>query len=110
MCCDERKAFELIARALSCICDVMPDYEYERTTITLMAGVAFTAGRNVPKKMGWKAAFGNSEQAAEEKSEESTLPSVANGTPGTVNSGTVNRVNVETKKTQHQSDTQKRRF
>ena len=93
MSCDERKAFELIARHY--LASLMPDYEYERTTITLMAGVAFTASGNVPQKMGWKAAFGSSEQAAEEKSEESTLPSVANGTPGTVN-----RVIVETKQTQ----------
>jgi DNA topoisomerase-3 len=93
MSCDERKAFELIARHY--LASLMADYEYERTTITLMAGVAFRASGNVPQKIGWKAAFGNSQQAGEEKTEESTLPSVANGTPGTVN-----RVIVETKQTQ----------
>jgi hypothetical protein len=90
---DERKGFELIARHY--LASLMPDYEYERTTITLTAGVDFMASGNVPQKMGWKAAFGNSDQTSEEKAEESTLPSVVNGTPGTVQ-----RAVVQTKQTQ----------
>jgi DNA topoisomerase-3 len=89
---DQRNAFALIARHY--LASLMPDYEYERTTITLTAGVDFTASGNVPQRLGWKAAFGGGEVVEEEKPEEPTLPSIGNGTPGTVE-----RAIVETKQT-----------
>ena len=59
---DEKRLFDYIARTF--LAAMMPDYEFEATTVTLdVAGHAFTARGAVPLAEGWKAAWARRGQA-----------------------------------------------
>jgi DNA topoisomerase III len=89
---DERRAYLLIARHY--MAALAPDHVFDETRIAMNAnGVLFTAVGRVSVTEGWKAIF--SGDAAEDEEERPRLPSIPDGTEGTVQ-----RVIVEGKKTQ----------
>jgi DNA topoisomerase-3 len=94
MSAEEREGFLLIAR--SYLAALMPDYEYESTTIrmnvpTSSGETEFSATGNVPKVPGWKSVYSD----ADEDSATTTLPRLENGSTGLMESA-----EVDSKKTQ----------
>ena len=84
---DEAKGFMLVAK--SYLAALMPDYIFEQTRITMVAGVEFGTVGSVPISLGWKALY----KSDTEKTD--TLPAIADGTPGTVE-----KTSIEAKKTE----------
>ncbi len=74
---DEKLGFQLIAAHYLAV--LMPDYEYSQTKISFPAGgVVFSDMGQTPISLGWRAVFGNGE------ANEKVLPSITDGTTGTV--------------------------
>jgi DNA topoisomerase III len=75
---EERQLFLIIAR--SYLAALMPDFRYRQTTATLdVAGHLFRAVGRQPIELGWRAAFGEEEDKAEEGSQ--LLPPLKDGEP-----------------------------
>jgi len=80
----ERNLFELIAMRFGQI--LLPDYEYEATSMAMDAsGVPLTARGVVPRRMGWRdLETVSSEDDKQEESERKELPPIADGASGCV--------------------------
>ena len=92
---DSKALYELICRTF--IANLLPDYEYDQTTIALTAGgTQFKTVGSVPALPGWKAAFGaeDLEEEEDKKNPVVKLPPVADGA-----NGTVAETRIDTKKT-----------
>lgn len=82
---DEANAYLMIAQ--SYLAALMPDYIYEQTRITLIAGgAAFTATGTVPTSLGWRSLYAQQAGSSDDKN---ILPSIPDGTNGTVQKATV---------------------
>jgi DNA topoisomerase-3 len=80
---DERHLFDLIALRFAQM--VMPDYEYEATTIAMEAnGVPLLARGRVPIKMGWRDLDRTPSDEESEEDEQKVLPAIRDALPGKV--------------------------
>jgi DNA topoisomerase-3 len=89
---DERNVFELVAMRFAQI--LLPDYEYEATTMVMDANdVPLTARGRVNRRMGWRDLEAPpSEEDKEREQEEGDrkeLPPIRDGSPGAVSSAQV---------------------
>ena len=76
--CDEKKLFDVIARAY--LAAVMPDFRYRQTTATLdVVGFPFRATGRQPIDLGWRAAFPEWQPADEKGDDAQLLPQMRNG-------------------------------
>lgn len=84
----ERNLFELVALRFAQI--LMPDYEYEATTMMMEAnGVPLIARGRVPIKMGWRDLDRTPADEDQEDSDQKELPQIRDGSPGKVASADV---------------------
>jgi DNA topoisomerase III len=75
---DERKLFDLIARAY--LAALMPDFRYRQTTATLdVRGFSFRASGRQPIDPGWRAAFPQWQPADEKGEAAQLLPALRDG-------------------------------
>jgi len=76
--CDEKKLFDVIARAY--LAALMRDFRYRQTTATLdVRGFEFRAAGRQPIDLGWRAAFPEWQPADEKSDEAQLLPPLRNG-------------------------------
>ena len=75
---DEKKLFDVIARAY--LASVMPDFRYRQTIATIdVQGAVFRAAGRQPIDLGWRAAFPDWQPADEKGDDASLLPALRNG-------------------------------
>jgi DNA topoisomerase-3 len=90
----ERNLFELVALRFAQV--LMPDYEYESTTMTMEAsGVPLLARGRVPLVMGWRVLDRTPAEDEQENDDQKELPPLRDGSRGKVTS-----VDVKAKATQ----------